>query len=202
MKTGIYQKVSVLAVSAFLFSSASSLSAQDLPQATNALANPGFEEGVKSWDMSSLVDKSSGLCNSVFHQGNYSALIKSKGEGKAQHISQSLLLPLAGSKVDCSVWVKTSMPDVEYLIYCDIVGKKENGDTEWVCGPNAGWLKNLNNEWKEVKSSFTFPADKTNKDGKITKMCGFYFRMATNDKSVGDIWFDDASVVITPPLKP
>lgn len=199
MKTGIYQRVSVLVVSAFLFSSASNLSAQDLPQATNTIANPGFEEGVKSWGMSSLSDKNSGICNSVFHQGNYSALIKCKGEGKLQHISQALPLPPAGSMVECSVWVKTSKPEIEYQIYCDIIAKKEDGAPVWFAGPSSGTRKNPDSEWKEVKLSFTFPAEQTDKDGSIKKMCGFYFRLATRDKYAGDIWFDDVSVIVTPP---
>ena len=199
MKARIFQGLSVLAVSVFLLSSASSLSAQDLPKTSNALPNPGFEEGVKNWDMSSLLDTSGGLCDNVFHQGLYSALIKCKGEGKFQHISKSLSLPPADSKVDCSVWVKTSKPEIEYLIYCDIVGKKEGGANEWLSGPSAGWLKNPDSEWKEVKFSFKFPGDQTDKDGNIKKMSICWFRLATNDKAAGDIWFDDASVVVTPP---
>ena len=79
MKTRIYQRVSVLAVSAFLFSSASTMMAEDSPQPANTIDNPGFEEGVKNWDMAPLLDKNSGLCDSVFHEGNFSALIKCSG---------------------------------------------------------------------------------------------------------------------------
>lgn len=199
MKTGIYQKVSVLAASVFLFSSGSNVLAQDSSQPVNTIANPGFEEGVKSWDMSSLVDKSGGICDNIFHNGNYSALIKCKGEGKFQHITQALPLPPSGSKVDFSVWVKTSNPEIEYQIYCDINAKKEGGAPEWFAGPTAGWRKNSDSEWKEVKLSFTFPADQTDKDGNIKKMCGFWFRLATGDKCAGDIWFDDVKMIVTSP---
>ena len=197
MKMGIYQKVSVLAVSAVVFSGVSNLSAQDSPQATNILANPGFEEGVKGWN-----DRNSGECDDkVFHQGNYSGLIKRKGEkGKDVHISQTVPLPVAGSKVDGSAWVKTSTPDVEYRVYCDIATQKTDGTKEWFATEGIDWQKNPDDEWKEVKFSFTFPSDPTDKDGNITKkICSFYFRLLTNDKCAGDIWFDDASLVVTPP---
>ncbi|MEI8246203.1 MAG: carbohydrate binding domain-containing protein [Lentisphaerota bacterium] len=196
MKTGIYQKVSVLAVSAFLFSSGSTMMAEDSAQPANIVANPGFEEGVKSWGIAS---PSSEISDNVFHGGNYSALIKCKGKVGLLHISQTLPLPPAGSKVDCSVWVKTSKPELEYMVYFDITAKKEGGDPEWFAGPSSDIQKNPNGEWKEVKFSFTFPADQTDKGGNIKKMCGLYFRLATQDKYAGDIWFDDASVVITPP---
>jgi hypothetical protein len=127
-------------------------------------------------------------------------LIKCKGEGKALlHISQALPLPPGGSKVDCSVWVKTSKPEIEYQVYCDITAQKEGGAPVWFAGPSSGILKNPDSEWKEVKLSFTFPAEQTDKDGSIKKMCGFYLRLATRDKYAGDIWFDDVSVIVTPP---
>lgn len=196
MKTRILQAVSALAFSAFLFSSVSSLSAQDATQATNIAANPGFEEGIKSWTMSPACT----ICDNAFHAGHYSALIKCKGEGKTLlHISQTLPLPPAGSKVDCTVWVKTSKPEIEYQIYCDITAQKEGGAPVWFAGPSSGILKNPDSEWKEVKLSFTFPAEQTDKDGSIKKMCGFYLRLATRDKYAGDIWFDDITVIVTPP---
>lgn len=201
MKTRIFQRLSVLAVATFVFSNASNLLAQDLTQKNNVLANPGFEEGGKSWDMSSL-NKGGGSCNKVFYKGIYSALIKCQ-EGKLQHISQTLSLPLAGSKVECSVWVKTSNAEVKYLVYCDIMAKKNGDAPVYFSGPTINIVKNNNSQWKEVKFSFIFPADQTDKDGKIKKMCGFYFRLAsTDDTGAGDVWFDDASVVITPPATP
>ena len=196
MKTRIFQAVSAMAFSAFLFSNISNLPAQDVTQANNIAANSGFEEGVKSWAMS----PASSICDNVFHEGHYSALIKCKGEGKTLlHISQILSLPPSGSKVDCSVWVKTSKPEIEYQIYCDITAQKEGGSPTWFAGPSSGIRKNPDSEWKEVKLSFTFPAEQTDKDGSIKKMCGFYLRMATRDKYAGDIWFDDVSVIVTPP---
>ena len=197
MKTRIFQAVSALAFSAFLFPSASSLSAQDATQATITVANPGFEEGVKSWGIAS---PSSEISDNVFHEGHYSALIKCKGESKALlHISQALPMPPAGSKITCSVWVKTSKPELEYQIYCDITAQKEGGAPVWFAGPSSGILKNPDREWKEVKLSFTFPAEQTDKDGSIKKMCGCYLRLATKDKYAGDIWFDDITVTVTPP---
>jgi len=197
MKTGIFQKVSMLAVSAFLFSSVSTMMAAESAQPANTIDNPGFEEGVKSWSMSSPVIT---ICDSVFHEGNYSASIKCKGEGKnLYHISRGLPLPPAGSKVDCSVWVKTSKPELEYQVYFDITAQKEGGSPEWFAGQSSDIQRNPNGEWKEVKFSFTFPGDQTDKSGNIKKMCGFYFRLATVDKNAGEIWFDDASVVVTPP---
>ena len=187
----ILQRLSTLALLAYLFSSISNLSAQDLPQATNITANPGFEEGVKSWTMS----PASTICDDVFHDGHYSALIKCKGEGKALlHISQALPLPPAGSKITCSVWVKTSKPEIEYQVYCDITAQKEGGAPVWFAGPSSGILKNPDSGWKEVKLNFTFPAEQTDKDGSIKKMCGFYLRLATRDKYAGDIWLDDITV--------
>ncbi|MFA6101648.1 MAG: hypothetical protein WCV67_06420 [Victivallaceae bacterium] len=192
----ILQRLSTLALLAYLFSSISNLSAQDLPQATNITANPGFEEGVKSWTMS----PASTICDDVFHEGHYSALIKCKGEGKTLlHISQILPLPPSGSKIDCSVWVRTSKPEIEYQVYCDITAQKEGGAPVWFAGPSSGVRKNPDSEWKEVRLSFTFPIEQTDKDGGIKKMCGFYFRLATRDKYAGDIWFDDVSVVVAPP---
>ena len=108
-------------------------------------------------------------------------------------------MPPAGSKITCSVWVKTSKPELEYQIYCDITAQKEGGAPVWFAGPSSGILKNPDSEWKEVKLSFTFPAEQTDKDGSIKKMCGCYLRLATKDKYAGDIWFDDITVTVTPP---
>ncbi|MCX6984461.1 MAG: hypothetical protein NT118_06865, partial [Lentisphaerae bacterium] len=115
------------------------------------------------------------------------------------HVSQQMYSAPAGSKVACSVWVKTSKPETEYLIYWDITAQREGRDPEWFSGHNAGLQKNANTEWKEVKFSFTAPADKVDKDGNFRKICFFFLRLSTPDKYSGDIWFDDVSVVVTPP---
>ena len=190
----------MLAVSVFVFLSASNLKAQDSPQAINVLSNPGFEEGVKGWGFA-LTDKDSGICDKVFHNGKYSVLVKCKGEGKLQYISQTLPLPLGGSKVDCSVWVKALPPGVVYQVYCDITAQKAGGDPEYFTGFSTDIRKNWDGEWNEVKLSFTFPADQKDKDGNLKTMRGIYFRLATMDKFDGELWFDDASVVITPPAE-